>query len=123
MRHYGCQAFSKRALILLTDRELLERFFAATKTMTAPARAALIGVSESTVSRWKTEMGRNALRPLSEANNARIRDYLLGAHPEQADAAIVVLDEIQAKLNELRERLTKGSVPGIVNPEDLTRTL
>jgi hypothetical protein len=93
---------------LIEDAELVRRFLAATSRLTDAKRGELIGVSGSTIQRWKGELKKGQLRPLADANSASIRDYLIGGDPEQASAVIAVLDELQAKIDELRKRVMPG---------------
>lgn len=107
---HNAQAFSE-PIDLIDDAELVRRFLAATARLTDAKRGDLVGVSESTVQRWKGDLKKGRLRPLQEANSAAIRDYLIGAGTTDTAAVNMVLDELEAKIKELRERLVETEKP------------
>lgn len=93
-----------------SDAELVERFLRAARGATDPEKAEMVGVSLRTITRWKA----GDIRPLQPSVRERVEGYLLRAtSAEDRSAALRVIREMRAKLDELEARLAapEGPIP------------
>lgn len=90
------------------DLKLVQRALGMGATLTAKDFARALDISERTVARWKA----GDIRPLQPSVRERLKAFTLAeVSKEERTAALLILDELQTKMDELRARLTGRPAP------------
>lgn len=103
-----------------TDTELVRGFLAAVGEDRPQADvAALVGVTQQTVSRWRKAATEGRDVSISPAARTGIANYLLRAKGVEFRKGVrLAVKEMRAKLDELEGRLSEGGEPGDLLDDD-----